>query len=247
MDSQFTRHLPLAGTHNVRDLGGYPAAGGTTRWRRVLRADSLHKLDADGVAALVGEGLVAVIDLRQPQELDSHPNPFASHDGVRYRNVSLFDRVIPPMDADDVLLEMYKLALSERGDALRAILTAVAEPDEGVVLFHCTAGKDRTGIVAALLLSLAGVDADTIKTDYALTAEMIAPLNDELTAGAVARGADPAAFQKLLAAEPATMAAFLAHIADAHGGVEAYLTSIGIGAELQARLKTRLVALEDAA
>lgn len=242
MDTQFTRHLPLAGTHNVRDLGGYPAAGGTTRWRRVLRADSLHKLDADGVAALIDEGLLTVIDLRQPQELDSHPNPFASHDGVRYHNVSLFERVIPPMDASDVLLEMYKLALSDRGEALRTILTAIAEAgDEGAVLFHCTAGKDRTGIVAALLLSLAGVDSDTIKADYAMTAAMIAPLNDELTAGAVARGADPASFQKLLAAEPATMAAFIAHIDDVHGGVEAYLASIGIGAEVQARLRARLV------
>jgi protein-tyrosine phosphatase len=227
MDTQFTRHLPLAGTHNVRDLGGYPAAGGTTRWRRVLRADSLHKLDADGVAALIDEGLLTVIDLRQPQELDSHPNPFASHDGVRYHNVSLFERVIPPMDASDVLLEMYKLALSDRGEALRTILTAIAEAgDEGAVLFHCTAGKDRTGIVAALLLSLAGVDSDTIKADYAMTAALIA---------------DPASFQKLLAAEPATMAAFIAHIDDVHGGVEAYLASIGIGAEVQARLRARLV------
>jgi len=247
MDTQFTRHLPLAGTYNVRDLGGYAAAGGTTRWRRVLRADSLHKLDAEGVAALVNEGLLTVVDLRQPQELQAHPNPFASHDRVAYHNVSLFEHVIPPMDAADVLLEMYKLALVERGAALNSILSAIAETgEEGAVLFHCTAGKDRTGIVAALLLALAGVDHDTINADYALTAQMIAPLNAELTAGAVARGADPQGFQKLLAANPTTMAAFLSHIEAMHGGIAGYLTSIGIGPDLQAKLRRRLIATEEA-
>lgn len=242
MDTQPNRHLPLAGTYNLRDLGGYDAKGGRTRWRRVLRADSLHRLDAEGIAALVGEGLVAVIDLRQPQEIEAQPNPFVSHDIVRYHNVSLFDRVMPPMSAADVLLELYKLALAERGDALRTILGTIAETGEdGAVLFHCTAGKDRTGIVASLLLSLAGVDEETIGRDYALTAQMNASLNDELIAGAVARGASAEAFRPLLAAKPETMAAFLAHIAETYGGTAAYLTSIGIGPEQQAMLRRRLV------
>jgi protein-tyrosine phosphatase len=241
MDTQPARHLPIVGTYNIRDLGGYATDNGQTRWRAVFRADSLHRLDAEGVATLVEHRVRTVVDLRQPAELEKQPNPFATHPGVRYHNVSLFDAVIPPPGAADVLLEMYKLALANRGAALQSILTAIADAEDGAVLFHCTAGKDRTGIVAALLLSVTGVDHDTIVRDYAVTAQMIAPMVDELIAGAKARGAVVESFRPMLASNPETMAAFLEHIADTHGGTIAYLDSIGIDAEAQRRLRARLV------
>lgn len=241
MDTQPTRHLPIVGTYNIRDLGGYAADGGQTRWRALFRADSLHRIDAEGVATLVEHGVRTIVDLRQPSELEHQPNPLAAHPGVRYHNVSLFDAVVPPPGSADVLLEMYKLALANRGAALNAILTAIAEAQDGAVLFHCTAGKDRTGIVAALLLSVAGVDRDTIGRDYAVTAQMIAPMVDELIAGAKARGADVESFRPMLASNPETMAAFLAHLAEVHGGVAAYLDSIGVDALTQRKLRARLV------
>ncbi|RYG94163.1 MAG: tyrosine-protein phosphatase, partial [Alphaproteobacteria bacterium] len=192
MQPPYTRHLPVVGTYNVRDLGGYRAAMGETRWRRVLRADGLHRLDDAGMAVLVGEGVTTVIDLRHADELAHQPNPFEGNPAVRYHNVSLFDQLSPtPKPGGDLLLDLYKLALAERQDAIAAVLTTIAEAPEGVVLFHCTAGKDRTGIVAALLLGLVGVDADMIVEDYALTAGYLAPIMAEITAGAVARGADP--------------------------------------------------------
>jgi len=245
MDTQPSRHLPLTGTHNIRDLGGYPASAGYTRWRQVLRADSPHRLDAGGIDTLVQAGLRTVIDLRHQEEIDAAPNPFSGHHLVAYYNVSLFEGIQPPRSADgatvDTLLELYKLALAERSGAIRAVLEIIAHAPEGAVLFHCTAGKDRTGVISALLLGLGGVDPATIRDDYALTAKMIAPLVDELLSQAVARGIDPAAYRPLLVANPATMEAFLAHLEQCHGGVVAYLANIGIDADIRERLRRRLV------
>ena len=95
MQTEFARHLRLSGTYNVRDLGGYPAGEGRTRWRQVLRADAPHRLDADGVAMLVAEGLRTVIDLRHGTEVAAAANPFSTHGVVRYINISLFDDIAP--------------------------------------------------------------------------------------------------------------------------------------------------------
>jgi protein-tyrosine phosphatase len=249
MDLQYDRHLPLSGTYNIRDLGGYAAGTATTQWRRVLRADALHRLDEAGVAALVLAGVRMVIDLRHADELESAPNPFSTHEEVRYLNVSLFDGLTPPprdgLDENghqfDLLLEFYKLALAERQGAIRDVLGAIADAPEGAVLFHCTAGKDRTGITAALLLALSGVDADAIVADYALTGEMIAPMLEELIEGARARGADIEAFKPLLASNPETMRRLLDHIDDRYGSISAYLATVGLDAETQTRLQRRLL------
>ncbi|MDR3476274.1 MAG: tyrosine-protein phosphatase [Devosia sp.] len=249
MATPFSRHLPLPGTYNIRDLGGYEAGEGRTQWRRILRADALHKLDEAGVAALIDAGVRTVIDLRHDHELATAPNPFRGSDAVRYVNISLFDQLTPPGAGLDeqgrqtnVLLELYKLALERRPEAIRDVLSAIAEAPEGAVLFHCTAGKDRTGIIAALLLALGGVDRETIGADYALTAKMIAPLIDELVAGAAARGADIASFRLLLGAAPETMEAFLTHLDTTYGGAPAYLRSVGIDDELRDQLRRRLMA-----
>ncbi|SPP92457.1 MULTISPECIES: tyrosine-protein phosphatase [Bradyrhizobium] len=239
------RHLPIPGTFNIRDLGGYAAGSAETRWRRILRADGLHHLDAAGMTALTGEGVTTVIDLRHDHELQSRPNPFHGHPTVAYHNVSLFERLAPAdMSVSDVLLDLYIQALTTRHGAISQVLTLIAEAPRGVVLFHCTAGKDRTGLVAALLLALAGVADATILDDYALTKLMIAPLLDRLIAEAEERDADLAALRPLLACEPQTMAATIAHILDNHGSVEAYLLAIGLSDATIARLKARL--LEDA-
>ena len=242
MQPQYTRHLPVAGTYNVRDLGGYAAANGETRWRRFLRADGLHRLDEAGMAVLVGEGVTTVIDLRHADELAHQPNPFGSNPAVRYHNVSLFDQLSPtPKPGGDLLLDLYKLALAERQAAIASVLTTIAEAPQGVVLFHCTAGKDRTGIVALLLLALAGVEADVIVEDYAQTGRMIAPMVEEIIAKAVERGADVDAFRPLLASEPATMVATIAHLSEQYGSVEKYLKTIGLSDATIALLQHRLV------
>lgn len=239
---QPNRHLAIKGTYNVRDLGGYATALGETQYRRLLRADALHRLDEDGVAELVETGVTTVIDLRHGDELRHQPNPFSSHGTMLYHNVSLLDGLAPSLMHDgDLLLELYKLALVERQAAIARVLQIIADAPPGAVLFHCTAGKDRTGIVAALLLGVAGVADEIIVEDYSLTAAMIAPIIAEITEGAVARGADPQSFQRLLASEPATMVATLAFIAAEFGTVQAYLEKIGLSEATITNLRNRLM------
>jgi len=242
MHSQFNRHLPVKGTYNIRDLGGYAAGDSQTQWRRILRADGLHRLDAEGMDNLVSEGVTTVIDLRHEGELATQPNPFSANPAVAYHNVSLFDQLAPePSESGDVLLELYKLALTTRQPAIAEVLTIIAEAPEGAVLFHCTAGKDRTGIVSALLLSLAGVEAGLIVEDYALTGQMIAPMVEEIIANAAERGADIESFRPLLASEPSTMHATIAHLEENYGTAVAYLERIGLPAAVIDRLRNRLL------
>ena len=237
-----SRHLPINGTFNVRDLGGYAAGAGETRWRRLLRADALHRMDDAGVAEMLAAGVTTVIDLRHGDELIHQPNPFQGHAQVRYHNVSLLEGLAPDlMSEGDVLLELYKLALLQRQPALAEVLRIIADAPPGAVLFHCTAGKDRTGIVAALLLAIAGVEVALIVEDYTLTASMIAPIVADITAGAVARGADPAGFARLLSSEPATMVATLAFIEAEFGSVALYLHHIGLDERTIERLRHRLL------
>jgi protein-tyrosine phosphatase len=244
------RHIAVPGTYNVRDLGGYATPSGHTRWRRILRADGLHRMKDEGVAQLHALGVATVIDLRRGHELQAGPNPFREHDGVRYVHISLFDALAHDQIAaaetasGNLLLDLYCQALAEQQKEIAAVLTAIAEAGPGLVLFHCTAGKDRTGLIAALLLALAGVAEADIVEDYALTKAQIAPLLAPILAHAEARGENMAHYKALLECEEQTMRDFLAHLAANHGDTEAYLAKIGIDAETAARLRARL--LDDA-
>ncbi|WP_332719303.1 tyrosine-protein phosphatase [Pelagibacterium mangrovi] len=241
MNTHLNRHIAVAGAYNIRDLGGYRTPTGETAWRRLLRADGLHRIDAEGMALLVETGVVTVVDLRHDNECAEQPNPLARHESVRYHNVSLFADLAPTgPSSGDVLLDLYIKALDERGAVIAQVLTLIAEADEGAVLFHCTAGKDRTGIIAALLLALAGVETTLILEDYALTAKMIEPMVEELMAGARERGIDTESFRPMLAAEPLTMERTIAHIETAHGSVEDYLDGIGLDRATVAKLRNRL-------
>lgn len=235
-----TRDLTIPGGFNVRDLGGYPGLNGPTRWRRLLRSGGVHRMGAEGVEALHALGVATVIDLRRPDEETEHPSPLRAVPGIAFHAVSLFEGLSPAsMQADDVLLDLYLQALNTRAEAFVAVLDLIAKAPPGAVLFHCTAGKDRTGLIAALLLDLAGVNPDTIITDYALTGPRIAPVLAQFTADAEARGIAPESFRPLLACAPETMAATLAHL-QSLGGARAWLETAGLSQPALAALTARL-------
>lgn len=247
MNATFDRHIAIAGAHNIRDLGGYPAADGTTQWRRIFRADGLHRLDAAGVEALHAAGVRTVIDLRHDHELAKQPDPFEGDARIAYHNVSLFADLSPAAlmqnGEGDLLLGLYRNAIATRQAAIREVLGLIADaPDDGVVLFHCTAGKDRTGIIAALVLGNAGVDHTTIGHDYSLTKAAIAPIVADFEANMAARGEDASRSMSLLACEPETMAALLADLEAQYGGIPAYLSHIGLDDARLDRLRNRLLA-----
>jgi protein-tyrosine phosphatase len=247
------RRLVIEGAHNLRDLGGYRTRDGDlTPWRRFLRADSPHRLGAEGIERLEAEGLTTVIDLRTTAELEAMPNPFARRAGVTYRHQPIFEELAPlnlaglDFEGGDPLFEFYQSALDDRHEALREILVMIAGVPEGAVMFHCTVGKDRTGIVAALLLGLAEVEPEDIVADYAMTEPLIVRLVAEYVEATRARGEDPDKHARLLAAPATTMQAALGHIELRYGSAAGYLRHIGVPrgdlSALQDRLRGALEA-----
>ena len=241
MDGTAERHIVIEGAYNIRDLGGYHTPVGPTRYRRVLRADGLHRLGQPQLDQLRNEGVGTVIDLRRAEELAHAPNPFSARSDVRYHNISLFEQLAPTDYKGDVLHEIYVLALTSRQAQLRAILGVIAGAEDGAVLFHCTAGKDRTGIVAALLLGLAGVTPEDIVEDYAMTGALIAPMIEEMVDVARSRGRDIEKFRPMLRCDPETMTATLLYIEQNFGTMERYLETIGVSQSEMDALRRRLL------
>lgn len=243
-----SRHLPLRGTYNLRDLGGYQTVQGqTTIWGRFLRADSLHRLEDGEAERLYEFGLRRVIDLRTPDEIAQAPNPFEAFADVRFSNQPMFDDLSPEAlsktrkEGDDPLLSFYLTAIQTRGAAISAIMEELASEQEGAVLFNCTAGKDRTGIIAALLLGLAEVPQHQIVEDYTLTNTLIPDLVAEFLALSRARGGDTKSYAKLLESPDHTMINTLEQIQTSHGSVADYLGSVGLAQADIDRLRARLL------
>ncbi|MFN8630906.1 MAG: tyrosine-protein phosphatase [Chloroflexota bacterium] len=221
------RHLPLDGTRNVRDVGGYPTAGGrVTRWRTLLRSDELTQLPRHAADELRALGVRQVIDLRWPDELERSPNVFAADPSIRYRHVPLLvDDPTPHLG----LAGMYRHVLDERLPQLVEVARILLEPDGVPAIVGCAAGKDRTGITIAVLLSLAGVADDLVVEDYALSAGYFAIENPTIPAD------DWRHPPLVVDSPPEFMASALDHLRDAHGGVRALLRSGGLTeAELDA-------------
>jgi protein-tyrosine phosphatase len=227
-----TRHLRLAGTRNLRDVGGYPAAHGRkTRWRTLLRTDALDCLPASSQAHLLGLGLRQVVDLRWPHELAAYPSVFASSSAVRYRSIPLLDN--PPAPAEG-LAHIYRRILDERGAELAAVVAGLLEDDGLPAIVGCAGGIDRTGVTIALILTAVGVPAEVVVTDYALSAASFA------TDGAGAGLEDWRAGAVEVDCLPAYMGATLDHLEHEHGGAAGLLAPHGVGPADIAELVERL-------
>jgi len=243
----YDRLIALEGAHNVRDLGGYKTAeGGSTRWRSVLRGDALHDLSAADIEALLSHGLTTVIDLRNAHEIALQANPFVGHERVRYHNTPVFSALAPvemmaEASAGFDMGDRYCQAIDHCQPAIADVLNIVADAPEGAVLFHCSAGKDRTGVISALLLANAGVDEVTIIEDYALTATISGPLIAKLRERALGRGTPAALVDIVLASEPRSMRQALDHIRLHYGPIRDYLAALGLGETKMERLRARLV------
>ena len=174
------RVLSLDYAQNVRDLGGYSTADGrTTAWGRCVRSGDMDQLSIGDRQALVAHGVDTVIDLRMEKEIAAAPNRFQDsgdvhfviHDfwGQRFDNYRSRNKGAPP---EVKLADLYCQGLVQSAFVMAAIMRTVAAADGGVA-FHCRSGKDRTGLVAAFLLDLAGVPRTVICEDYGLTAALL--------------------------------------------------------------------------
>lgn len=237
------RRLPIEGAFNLRDLGGYALANGAqTRWGRALRADGLGRLSTADIDLLLSRGLTRVIDLRAPSEARQHPGKLSGISGIEVFNLPLYDDLAPMREITDPepLPGFYRNMLSERSAMVAEVFQAIAETGEGAVMFHCTAGKDRTGLIAALWLALAGAEREVILADYALTGELIPGLITLFNADLTARGIDPELIRPMLGCEPRYMAGALDFVNTTYGDVTSYLQSSGLSAETLAALRARL-------
>ena len=235
------RHLKLAGTYNFRDIGGYPARnGGTTRWRTLFRSDSPHRLSEADRASLIECGLRTAIDLRQAEELAESPNVFAGLAHVIYRHVPLLNDAPSVPEVLPNLVEIYRRILDDRSEQVGAVLAALAAPDALPAVVNCTAGKDRTGLIVALMLGLAGVPEESIVADYALSGACLAGVYlDEARQRAEAQGFS---YDLLVLCDPDFMRATLAHLQKRYGGIEAYVRATGLGTAEIDQLRRAMVA-----
>jgi len=241
--SEATRALAWGACLNVRDLGGLTTADGR-RVRRgaLVRSDQLCRLNEDGRGALVAHGVRTVIDLRNAAEAQRDPDPTFHERGVDYRLIPQQDDQLwqQPEWAARTRAERDALVIDQRAEHIAAMARAVANAAPGGVLIHCLAGKDRTGIAVALLLSLVGVSDAEIAADYALSEGSLAA---ELEV-ALAAAADDEARERLVRsydARPETMLATLAHLQTRHGGAKAYLTRAGLSDADIDRIRARLL------
>lgn len=233
------RLLQFPGLLNARELGGYPTLdGATTRWRSLLRSDDLVQLTAEGMQALADYGVRTVVDLRWPAEVALRPHPHAlGAREVRYHQVSLLaaDEMEWASLSGACTKEMWKCAvLQHTRPQLKEVLEIIASAADEPLLFHCVAGKDRTGLIAALLLALADVEPDAIAADYAASTA-------QLTDAYMLRYAnlERAEIVEALRCPEEGVHNMLSYLAR-YGGAAGYLNAIGLEAATIAQLRARL-------
>jgi protein-tyrosine phosphatase len=245
-----TRTLEWDGCLNVRDLGGVPLAdGGHTRYGAFVRADNIRRLSDDGWRALADHGVVRIVDLRWPEELDDDPPRDVNADVVHVSllgelDVDYKDDIAAYMAADDPAgywVSSYTSFLEEHRENFGRALAAIADAPEGVVVVHCAGGKDRTGLISALLLRLAGASIDDIAADYALSEEN---LNAGPRSWIESAPNETVRRQRefMQQTPPAAMARTLELLEARWGGVQSYLRAAGLTDSQLVRLEQRLVA-----
>jgi hypothetical protein len=258
--------IDLEGLANLRDLGGLPTDdGGKIIPGRLLRSDNLQTLTPRDLEALLGLGLTDVVDLRSDYEVEQEgPGPL-SDAGVRIHQFSLFREwrsgvgqtkpdlrpevlpeealpwadLVPKTQLGDEVASVYFAYLADRPDSVVAALRAVAYAP-GATLVHCAAGKDRTGTLIALALSLAGVERDAVVADYVASSErveqVVARLMSSATYAENLRGRPISSHLS----QPQSMITFLDHLDRAYGGPEPLLITMGWTPQDTAALRAKL-------
>jgi len=253
------RLLPLAGTDNFRDLGGYPAAGGRhTRWGMLYRSDDLSDLTRADLRYLAGLHVKLVCDFRSPGERERSPDRLPDEapsvalldiqtegfDPVAIEE-KVYSRDVGDTDYQALLIEGNRAFATRFAYQYKAMFDRLEDPANLPALVHCTQGKDRTGFAAAIVLLALGVSEETVMQDYMLT-NVYTANEIESTLGYLRLWlwSDDAAeaFRPLLEVDPEYLQAALDIIHEDYGSVDAYLSSaLGLDAERRARLQALLL------
>ena len=246
-----SRVLPWEDSSNTRDMGGYRLGDGKhLRWRALVRSETLCHLTAKGQQSLVDYGIRTVIDLRFQYELDHEPNPFAARkpstsEKVDYFHISLDrdqDMVwVEGMNPAESMSRMYCQILESNRNHVTKVLTTIAHARPGGVVFHCFVGKDRTGLIAALILGLLGASADIIAADYEMSEPLLARRVEKILAKPNLPRDQIGLYRAQFSAYPESMMRTLAYLDEKYGGISGYLLTTDVQQEVIDRLRERLV------
>jgi protein tyrosine/serine phosphatase len=246
------RDLVWDGCLNVRELGGLPTRdGGETRLGAVVRADSVRQLSDEGWQALVDHGIRTVVDLRGHDERSDDPPaelpvevvhvPFFEADDAEWHEIAaeLDAAAAAAPDAATATRDVYLIFLERFRENVAAAVRAVANAPDGGLVIHCVGGKDRTGLLSAFLLHLAGVDDEQIAADYALSEERLRPRH-EAWFEAAEREEELERLRRIAQTPAASMVGLFSKLERRYGGVEAYLREAGVTDEELELVRARL-------
>lgn len=241
------RRLPLDGLANARELGGFPMPGGATAYGKFIRSEIPAALTERDIEFLKNYGLKMVIDFRGSTEIAQTPDALAGLDWIEYINLPMFDEASArgakkkssePLPANFSWGGHYVSMTDGAKPWVKNVLEAMARCD-GAVLFHCTTGKDRTGIMTAMLLGLCGVADNDIIADYSVSQvylqEMYKTMTHLMPPGTTSDMSDP-----FFSTAPENMLALLTHINEKYGGIPAYIESCGVLPQTEKELRKRL-------
>ena len=249
-----SRDLVWDGCLNVRDLGGLPTAdGGETRFGSIVRADDVHQLSDEGWRALVDYGVRTVIDLRGDHEREDDPPaelpvevvhvPFMEASEKAWEEIAEELEAATAAAPDDATAtrDAYLIFLERFADNVAASVRAVAQAADGGVVIHCVGGKDRTGLLTAFVLHLAGVRDDEVAADYALSEERLLPRHQAWFDAAESED-ELERLRRIAQTPAASMTGVFAELERRYGSIEGYLHHIGLTdadlEQVRARLRT---------
>ena len=245
------RRLPLEGLVNARDLGGLPTKDGKmTRYGAAVRSEAPRSITEKDIEALKAYGIKTVIDLRGAEEIERHPSLLCGDESIDYHCCPAFDESvafaargkIPFTENFDMAAKYIEMA-ERRKSWVCNVMTVIAG-SEGGVLFNCAMGKDRTGIIAALLLGHAGAYEVDIVADYSVSDQYLAPVYERIFES-MRRDMSEREIEKYLPfflTPPDNMRRLLKHLKDTYGGVTEYLRGCGLGEDTLSRLRAHMIA-----
>jgi protein-tyrosine phosphatase len=241
------RLIPFDEVLNFRDLGGYPTSDGrVTRWRRLYRSNVLHDLSVEDLELFQSLGIVTVVDLRSPGEVERTGYGLLADEPIRFVNSSVLSNAALEERIDgsltsDYLVKRYQFYLETGAAAMAHALEEMAKEENYPLVFNCFFGKDRTGVLAALVLSCVGVDREAVIEDYAFTATRVPLILEKMRQDPVHRDTIDQTDPMLLAANEMTMSRFLDEVDRRYGGARAWAEGVGVSRSTLDALSDRLL------